>query len=218
MTTTSALPAWLQGSNKNKNDNGNDDVGDDMEMGHTTTNTNTNANDSEPDATRTSTKAKAARNTSNDDNETNTSSTCSKIIKYGCMVISAILFVLFVASTVVQKNDTGGTAILYLIFYALHAVVAGAYILSHCMCTPCFYKIVNTLAFPMLVWSITLMIISSVQYSKTTPEDDIIEAGGDNPNATKREEIAYEIAGAILGALSTMFHIFMVRKSSSLSS
>jgi hypothetical protein len=129
--------------------------------------------------------------------------------KWAALAISSAFFVLFVASSTVQDNDTGGSAISYLLFYALHAIVALCYVLSHCIFTQRFLRVSQGLSVGMFVWSIVFLIVSSVQFSNTSSGGT--EAGGDNPNATKKEEIGYEIGGALLGALSCLFHFLMVR-------
>lgn len=199
MASTSEVPAWLQGNNNTTSDAASPDVP---------------SKDAEMTVVDIETPAVA---TTKDDTIASTEQTtkCSKVTKCIALTISAFLFVLFIASSVVQDNDTGGSAILYLIFYALHAIVAGAYIFSHFMCKLRFTRLVTGLGGGMLIWSIVLVVISSVQYSNTTAADDITDAGGDNPNATKKEEIAYEIAGAALGAASALYHVCMTRKSSS---
>lgn len=211
MASTSEVPAWLQGNNNNNNNDTDDAANPDVtatmkdeEMGNMT-------------AVDVDTPT-AAPTTSKDDHQiasTEQTSKCSKVTKCIVLSISAFLFVLFIASSVVQDNDTGGTAVVYLIFYALHAIVAGAYFFSNFMCRVRLNQLVTGLGGGMLVWSIVFIIISSVQYSNTTSADDVTDAGGDNPNATKKEEIAYEIAGAALGAISAVYHICMARKSSS---
>lgn len=129
--------------------------------------------------------------------------------KWGALGVSCAFFVLFVASSTVQDNDTDGSAIPYLLFYALHAIIALAYILAHCIFTQRFHGLVKGLSIGMFIWSIVFLIVSSVQFSKTSSGG--AEEGGDNPNATKKEEIGYEIGGALLGALSCLFHYGMVR-------
>ena len=202
MVSTSEVPAWLQGnSNENTNDAANPIVSSTMK-------------DAEMTAVDIETPA-----TNKDDNvhipSTEQTSRCSKVKKCMGLTISACLFLIFIGSSVVQDNDTGGTAILYLIFYALHAVVAGAYFFSHFIFRLRLSRFVLGLGSGMLIWSIVFVILSSVQYSNTFSADDITDAGGDNPNATKKEEIAYEIAGAALGAVSALYHVGMARKSSS---
>lgn len=206
MASTSEVPAWLKGSNSITNDTTTPDIPStttkDAEMGNMTS---------------VDIDTPAAATTSKEENipSTEQTSNCSKIMKCMALSISAFLFVLFIASSVVQDNDTGGSAILYLIFYALHAIVAGAYFFSHFICKLRFTRLVTGLGGAMFIWSIVFVILSSVQLSNTTTADDITEAGGDNPNATKKEEIAYEIAGAALGAFSAVYHICMTRRSSS---
>jgi hypothetical protein len=206
MVSTSEVPAWLQKDNHETTISG--EIGTavstkDAESGNmTSVEIDTPGKDTTPTMGNNSTSS-------------TTNGKCSKVCNYICMAISAFLFILFVASSVVQDNDTGGSAIVYLLFYALHAIVAGLYLLSTCLCTQRCAKGVIALGVGMFVWSVVFVIISSVQVSKLTPADDIVEEGGDNPHATKKEEIAYEIAGAALGMCSTMYHIFMARKASS---
>jgi hypothetical protein len=125
------------------------------------------------------------------------------------LAVSAAFFVLFVASSTVQDNDTNGSAIPYLIYYALLAMNALCYILSHCIFTQRFLRLVQGLSVSMFIWSIVFLIVSSVQFSNTSSGG--ANAGGDNPNATKKQEVGYEIGGALLGALSCLFHYAKVR-------
>lgn len=130
--------------------------------------------------------------------------------KWAGLIISASLFVVFVASTTVQENDEDGGAIPYLLFYALHAIVALSYILSHCIFTQRFHRLVQVLSVAMFIWSVVFLIVSSVRFSDA--ESGGAEEGGDNPDATNKEEIGYEIGGAILGAVSCVFHLCMVHR------
>ncbi len=205
MVSTMEVPAWLQGSN-NKNTTDDDTANPamkDTEMGNMTA----------VDIDTTEAAATSKNNNENDIASTEQTSTCGKVMKCIVLSISAFLFVLFVASSVVQDNDTGVTAFVYLIFYAFHAIVAGAYFFSHFMCKSMLTQLVTGLGGGMLGWSIVLVVLSSIDYSKTTAQDDVTDAGGDNPNATKKEEIAYEIAGAALGVISSIYHVCMARRS-----
>jgi hypothetical protein len=202
MASTSEVPAWLEGNNNNNNNN-----------------TTTNDIATNPDPSLKEVDIETPPVTKKNDDTVNIPSTeqsskCSKVMKCIALSISALLFVLFIASSVVQDNDTDGSAILYLIFYALHAIVAGAYFFSHFMCQVRMSRFVTGLGSAMLIWSIGFIINSSIDYSRTTAADDITKAGGDIPNASNKEGIAYEIAGATLGAISALYHICMARKSS----
>jgi hypothetical protein len=194
MTSTLQLPAWLQQKNSNNDTTSADGPTKDTEMGNMMS-VELDSNTPAPNSAAATYLAGAPTR-------------LGQCKKWTCIIVSTILFVLFVASSTFQQNDTGGSAITYLLFYALHAIVAGAYLLSYCLCTPRLFKVVQTLGVSMMIWSIVFIILSSVQYTNT--DSGGTNAGGDNPNATKKEEIAYEIAGATLGLASAMYHVFIV--------
>ena len=60
------------------------------------------------------------------------------------------------------------------------------------------------------LWSLIFIVIASWQLSNTTAGGT--EEGGDNPGATEREEITYELAGSCLGFVSAVFHGIILQK------
>ena len=61
------------------------------------------------------------------------------------------------------------------------------------------------------LWSSVLLIIVGIQLSQV--KDDGIDTGGDNPdNWSEREEKAYELAGVILGFISSEAHAYYYYK------
>lgn len=137
-------------------------------------------------------------------------SACGRCLKLMSCGISLCFFAIFVASATFQGNDTGNSAIVWTIFYALHAVVAGAcMVLQCCNVLPCVEKPVLSLASSMLIWSIIMVVTTSIKLSDA--ESGGADQGGDSANWNDKEEKAYEVAGAALGLASGLYHV-LVRK------
>ena len=118
------------------------------------------------------------------------------------LVVSCVFLGLFIFSAVVQNNDLQG--IQWIVFYSLHAALAAAFIVYWTCCFP--PKVLYLLSAAMTVWSIVYIIIKSIDLSKTE------KGGPETANGrTEFEDIAFELAGACIGAASSLYHSFMTR-------
>lgn len=134
--------------------------------------------------------------------------TGGRCLKWMNSGISLFFFAIFVASAIFKTNDAGGVSVLWTLFYSLQAIVAGAcLVLQCCLKLPCVRKPVLGLAVSMLVWSIIMVIITSINLADA-PGGGPSE-GGDNNDWTNREEKAYELAGAALGLASALYHVLV---------
>lgn len=122
------------------------------------------------------------------------------------LLISTAFLGLFVYSAIVQNND--GDGLQWLIFYALNGALVAMFMLYYMCCFP--QKAIYGLGFGMTVWAIVYIVIASLNF-RDAPKGGDKAGTGDNDNQTLREEIGYEIGGASLGALSALYHVFMVK-------
>ena len=72
--------------------------------------------------------------------------------------VSGLFFALFIYSASVQTNDPD--SVQWTLFYALHASIAGMYILHISCCFP--DKIIYVIASAMSIWSVAFLAISAV--------------------------------------------------------
>jgi hypothetical protein len=189
-TTNSNLPEWLQDNNKDVESNPTPASSGALEMESPETTT--------PAAT----------------NETHSSSTptrsAGRCLRWTNIAVSLFFFVIFVASAIFKKGDGGGSAILWLLFYIMHAVTAGTCLLLQSCCRkPCVERPVMFLAVSMVVWSIIMVAMSGKQLADTPAGGP--DAGGDNNNWSNRQEKAYELAGASLGLASGLYHVLIYK-------
>jgi hypothetical protein len=128
--------------------------------------------------------------------------------RYTHYIISIIFFALFVASAVFKKGDSGGISIVWTIFYVMHAVTVGAcLIFLSCCKVPCVKKPLVMLVSSMTVWSITMVVFSALEVSKTLSGGPA--NGGGNQNWTNKQEKAYQLGGAVLGLVSALYYILL---------
>jgi hypothetical protein len=126
---------------------------------------------------------------------------------YAARYFFGLLFsLLFLYSFAVQFNDTDSVGT-WAIFYLLHGLLAVMGLINLLK----IRTIMVVLAGGMIVWSIVMIITASLDLAKTEAGGGV--EGGDNNNATVREEKAYELAGACVGTMSGLFHFFLFKYS-----
>ena len=123
------------------------------------------------------------------------------------------------AQTNAEENLQG----MWIVFYALQAVLAGLVLLqllSHhcCGCGGCCRQlklklhmtVLLAISASLVLWSIVLVIVSARQVIKRNGDDDDDDddesGGGDMNFANEREEYMFEVFGALLGLISALFH------------
>jgi len=132
-------------------------------------------------------------------------------------ILSILLTALFIISAAVQTNDENDVAS-YMTFYSLNAILTIVASLQQNIerCNDrspasqltkatlfCFYGLSILLG----VWSIVLIGISANGLmSVEDPGDESI----DNPSATEKENIGYEMGGASLGLTSVIYHVLWI--------
>ena len=122
------------------------------------------------------------------------------------LFISVVLVILFIVAASVEWNDAKG-AIMWGIFYIVHAVLAIVGTLRFFMCKRMLTKPILFVSGCILIWSIVLLCLAAVDLSRTKKGGS--KGGGDAKNRTYREEIGYELGGSILGCLSCIYFFCM---------
>jgi hypothetical protein len=189
-TTNPNLPEWLQDNNKDVESNPTPASSGALEM----------------ESPETTTASAASTPT----NSGNTARGGSRCLQWANIAVSLFFFVIFGASAIFKKGDGGGSAVLWLLFYIMHAVTAGACVLLvRCCPVPCVERPIMGLAIFMVVWSIFMVAMSAKQLADTPAGG--ADAGGDNNNWSNRQEKAYELAGASLGLASGLYHVLVYK-------
>ena len=125
-------------------------------------------------------------------------------------MVSTLFLVLFVYAAVVNTNDGEGFRVMWICFYALHAILSGLTIVHRVGCScAALGTLLPSVATFLVVWSTALMILASVQASRTDSGGP--EEGGDIDGRDEKEEHIFEAAGAGLGLLSALFHLLVVK-------
>lgn len=109
--------------------------------------------------------------------------------------VSILLFALFIYAAVVQNNDSD--AVVWYLFYALHAVLPATVIL-HCVFPA---KVTYVLSAVMVLYSLVLIIISAVNLAGVKEGEKT-----QNGQSSLQEELAFELGGACLGLISAVYH------------
>jgi len=129
---------------------------------------------------------------------------------------SIILTATFAYSAIVQYNDADSVAS-YATFYAFHAVLPFSIVLQQTLgrwrgcCDRGAKRLFWAAAGALACWSVALIVIPAAKLPLI--ERGGPEVGGDNDGATESEELVYEIAGAALGLLSTIYHVVWIQVS-----
>jgi hypothetical protein len=121
------------------------------------------------------------------------------------LIISTAFFVLFVYSATTQGNDSD--KLQWLLFYALSATLVALFMVSYMCCFPA--KVFYVLTLGMIIWSIVIIVLTSLDFKKAE-KGGAKEGTGDNDNQTLRQELGYELGGASLSLLSSLYHITMI--------
>jgi len=125
-------------------------------------------------------------------------------------VLVGSLMVIFIYAFSVQFNDSSGI-VLWSLFYAFHALLCALSLISYHFDS--MKEKSKVLLLPisliLIVWSLIQIIVVAIQLSKA---DDDKEEGGDNPDATEREEKMFELSGTILGLVVASAHAFYFTK------
>lgn len=112
------------------------------------------------------------------------------------LLISTAFFGLFVYSAIVQNNDTNDR-LQWLIFYSLSASLVGLFMVSYMGC--CFpSKAFYVLSTGMSIWAIVILILSALAFKDTVK------------GAALRQELGYEMGGASISLLSSLYHTTMI--------
>lgn len=91
----------------------------------------------------------------------------------------------------------------------MHAILAMLGVIRPFCCTQLLGKPILLISVGMFVWSVILMGLAAYDLAKA--EKGGPTEGGDANNSTNRQEIGFELGGALLGVLSTIYHIVMVQ-------
>mmetsp|Transcript_31943 Transcript_31943/g.52728 ORF Transcript_31943/g.52728 Transcript_31943/m.52728 type:complete len:222 (-) Transcript_31943:242-907(-) len=118
--------------------------------------------------------------------------------------VSIVFLALFVYSAVVQDNDND--SLLWLFFYALHAAIPCVFLVHYFICFP--QNIVYGLSAIMIIYSCALIVIASINLSKTGA-GGAKQGTGNEDDRTLQEELIFEVAGAGIGLLSALYHVMV---------
>jgi hypothetical protein len=128
-------------------------------------------------------------------------SRCLLLFRHGTSVFFVALFAI---SASFQGNDASAS-LLWMLFYALHAVAAALFLVfACCVGLPCLDRPMVGLGAAMAVWSVVLVTVSAIRLAGAAAGGP--RAGGDASAFTDREEKALEVAGAALGLVSALYH------------
>jgi hypothetical protein len=121
------------------------------------------------------------------------------------LMISTAFFALFVYSATTQHNDSD--KLQWLLFYALSAILVALFMISYMCCFPA--KAFYVLSLGMIIWSIVIIVMTVPDFKKAEKGGSKVGTG-DNDNQTLRQELGYELGGASLSLLSSLYHITML--------
>jgi hypothetical protein len=88
------------------------------------------------------------------------------------------------------------------------AAIPAVFLVYYMCCFPSIAMYILTAA--VAIWSIVYIVISSLKL-KDTPKGGDTTGTGDNANQTLRQEYAYELAGASIGLVSSLYHACMAK-------
>jgi uncharacterized membrane protein len=148
------------------------------------------------------------RTTTTSDNETKSrfsSCSCGAVM---ILLISTAFLAIFVYSATTQNNDSD--KLQWLIFYSLSTALVALFMISY-LCCGIFFpaRAFYGLAVGMSIWAIVIIVLTALDFAKA--EKGGAKTGtGDNDNQTLRQELGYELGGASLSLLSSLYHTLMV--------
>jgi hypothetical protein len=130
-----------------------------------------------------------------------------------CMITVNICFIiLFLYSAIVQDND-GKYSVLWNLFYGFHAAVYSVWLVLMTCCPDHSTAVVIT---PlqiciglMIIWSIVLIITSSIIYQDA--DNEKVAKEENDVQFTDSTEKIFDITGAGIGLLAAFYHLFLLR-------
>ncbi|KAG7348911.1 transmembrane family 220 helix protein [Nitzschia inconspicua] len=149
---------------------------------------------------------KKTSNTSADDSTKkcfNFSCSCGAV---AILLVSCAFLAVFVFSAIVQKNDLSDH-MQWLLFYSLSAAVVALFMISYMCCFPT--KAFYVLSVGMSIWAIVIIIMTALEFSKSE-KGGPKEGTGDNDSQTLRQELGYELGGASLSLISSLYHTMIL--------
>ena len=125
----------------------------------------------------------------------------------GCIflnLISLAFIGLFVYSAITQTNDVDGLQ--WIIFYSINAAIPAFFVVRYTFCS-CFpVKLIYLFSVIATIWSIVYIVISSLNL-----KDGGSSGAGENENPTLRQDIIFELAGASVCLISSLYHLFITK-------
>lgn len=147
--------------------------------------------------------------TENDKPSTSTKSSSGRGCKFWtCLALGIVFTILFVISASLEFNDVS-LVFMWATFYIIQAILAIIGLIRLLCCKGMLTMPILIVSLAMLLWSLVLIGLAAADFSKAVPGGET--QGGDTDNRTNKEEIGYELGGAILGTLSTIYHICLVK-------
>ena len=124
-------------------------------------------------------------------------------------LISAAFAAGFIYGAWYFKTDGSFLDSQWVAFFYCQATVACCSILSRLCCRGCFERFITLLAGAGLAWSFALIIITTLNYKKTLNADGEAATfeGYYNDVTQQKDDSAFELAYALVGAMSGLWHI-----------
>jgi uncharacterized integral membrane protein len=150
--------------------------------------------------------APASASSSNDSPSSSGNNNKRKCCWWTHLFCGVVLSILFIVAASLEWNDVN-LALMWGIFYIVHAILAIVGTIRLVMCKSMLTKPLMFVSGAMLVWSLVLLSLASVDLSKSAKGGST--QGGDSPNQTNREEVGFELGGSILGCVSCIYFLNM---------
>jgi hypothetical protein len=124
--------------------------------------------------------------------------------------IVSILFVgLFIAGAIYYKNDKSWMDRQWIIYYSFQAAVAAISILTRVGCNGQYESIANSFATSGLIWSIVLIIITSIAYRKSEGDSLSFDELRADVYEMENNQDAFELSSALTGFVNCLYHMIL---------
>jgi uncharacterized membrane protein (UPF0136 family) len=198
-----STPSWTSPNDTGKPDWLKNDQPTDLEANNTKS--SSSWTEVPPPPPSTSTAGQSVSNSGSDEKAGGKSSVGCCCENFASLI--SLLFVgIFAASAYFHDRDSN-IAILWVVFFSVHAAIAFFSVVTRRCCRGWFEKAVSGVAFSGMVWGIVMVVLTALEYQKT--EGGGPKEGGLNDKLTEKEEKLVPVIGAALGVVSGFFHILL---------
>lgn len=123
------------------------------------------------------------------------------LLDMGICCISIIFLIFFIAGAIYFDNDTSVYDRQWIVYYSYQASIAAMSIISRLACKNKCENFVNALATGGLIWSITLIAISSMNLRDLNTSISFDDMTGDQDE--------YDLSVAVIGLINCVFHMML---------